>query len=368
MKKSLIYIVSIIFSMVLCNQVNARVTGACSNCHTMHNSQGGAPMAFQINTGHTGSVSVESPNPQLLLTGCVGCHTAFDGYTWKDSVTGAPIVYNTGGYPANPLAGGNFYCVADYGGDDDTKGHNVLGISTQDVTLSTAPGGNGCAGCHTTLAVENTSGTLSGKSGCEGCHINVMHHADDGTGTKYVGSADKGWYRFLSGHMTASGGVKGIEDKDWGYNDSSSNHNEYLGVNSNTTADLDNGNMTAFCCGCHGNFHSSSTGSGSQSPWFRHPSDFVIPNSGEYSNAFGAKGGIGIYDPYSPVARPSGFAGFNSGEPNCIVNLGTDMVMCLTCHRSHGSQYYKMLRWDYKNWPGGGGTYYGCGKCHTSKN
>ena len=364
MKKSLIYILSIIFSIMLCSQVKARVSGVCSNCHTMHNSQGGAPMAFQINAGHTGYLSAESLNPQLLLTGCVGCHTALGGSTWKDSVTGAPIVYNTGA-PTSCLAGGNFYWVAN---GADAKGHNVSGIASEDAAITAAegaPGGSGCGGgsCHDTLALGTTTGLLVAPGGCQGCHLNVMHHANDGTGTKYVDSAVKGWYRFLSGHMTASnGGVKGIEDRDWGYNDSSSNHNEYLGVAVDKTGStsLTNGSMTAFCCGCHGDFHTEQDSSGS---WIRHPSDTVIPNSGEYSNAFGADGsGYGTYNPDIPVARPS----LQTTDPN-LVYIGTDMVMCLSCHRPHGSQYYKMLRWEYDS-TSLSTALKGCNVCHTSKN
>jgi hypothetical protein len=109
--------------------------------------------------------------------------------------------------------------------------------------------------------------------------------------------------------------------------------------------------MTAFCCGCHGEFHIEQ----SSGEWIRHPSDAVIPNEGEYQSAFSAG-----YDPLVPVARPS----LSTVSPT--VEIGTDMVMCLSCHRPHGSPYYKLMRWDYKNWPGSG--YDGCGKCHTSKN
>ncbi|MCJ7615472.1 MAG: hypothetical protein MUO43_02930, partial [Desulfobacterales bacterium] len=66
MKRSLIFILSIIFSIVLCSHVNAKVTGLCSNCHTMHNSQGGAPMA---DYGPSSGV-----NPCLTLGDCIGCH------------------------------------------------------------------------------------------------------------------------------------------------------------------------------------------------------------------------------------------------------------------------------------------------------
>ena len=318
------------------------------------------------NSGNWVGTAQETPNEMLLIADCVGCHTS----TSSDTIINRggsriPIVYNTGGYPSGALAGGNFYYVAQGDVANHAKGHNVYGIAAADRTLDIAPGGSSCgASCHDTLALENASGGWAAPGGCQGCHLDVKHHANDGTGTKYVDSADKGWYRFLSGHMTASGGVKGIEDSDWGYNADSSNHNEYLGVPTDTT-NLNNGNMTAFCCGCHGDFHSSSTDFGSQSPWLRHPSDFVIPNTGEYTNAFSSG-----YNPNIPVARPWNFDGFTTvapGYPSGTVTPGTDMVMCLTCHRAHASPYYKMLRWHYTS-TDLSYALYGCSKCHTSKN
>ncbi len=88
-------------------------------------------------------------------------------------------------------------------------------------------------------------------------------------------------------------GVEGYEDGDWQSTSSSGDHNEYLGYH-----DVDGGygfgslghTTTAYCTGCHGVFHDNQ---GGPSPWLRHPSDAVIPNSGEYASAFGATGGTG---------------------------------------------------------------------------
>ncbi|MFC1513206.1 cytochrome c3 family protein [Thermodesulfobacteriota bacterium] len=46
------------------------------------------------------------------------------------------------------------------------------------------------------------------------------------------------------------------------------------------------------------------------------------------------------------------------------------VVMCLSCHRAHGSEYPDMLRWDYNTMivndeQGATGT--GCFVCHSSK-
>ena len=335
-------------AVVFCGPAAAKITGVCSGCHTMHNSQGGNPMA----TG--------GPHATLLVNDCVGCHSSSESSTtYSLGGCSVPVVNYTGGdEPLTYLAGGNFYWVADSGGNNDAKGHNVLGISGVD-SLPFAPGGNSCSGlnnCHKSLAEEQTMIPEVG-SGCQGCHLSPAHHADDSaTVIGAESSSTDGYYRFLSGHgpNAYNHGVCGIEDSDWQAIKSSSNHNEYLGFSALKTfpISLSSGHtMTAFCCGCHGNFHIEQ----SSGEWIRHPSDAVIPNEGEYQSAFSAG-----YDPLVPVARPS----LSTVSPT--VEIGTDMVMCLSCHRPHGSPYYKLMRWDYKNWPGSG--YDGCGKCHTSKN
>ncbi len=359
----------------------AMVTGVCGGCHTMHNSQDGT-FPDPLEPG--------GPHGNLLVDDCVGCHSSSDSsttYTLPDTSIAVPVVNYIGGLPPTTLAGGNFYWVADAGGDDDAKGHNVLGISSEDAVLDATLGGPGApgnlqtsddcqsGGCHGSLATVNTALHDKGlRSGCQGCHLNVRHHIDDGAGPKYVDNEGQGWYRFLAGHAgdtVVNYGVKGIEDADWQKTVSSVDHNEYLGVpvDKTSTTSLSNGSMTAFCCGCHGAFHEQNENeailAGSQSPWIRHPSDFVIPNSGEYT-------GMSVtYDPLSPVARPVGFAGWNINTPSGTVTKGTDMVMCLSCHRPHGSANDDLLRWPYSEMQAGGGGAMddntGCFYCHVTK-
>ena len=349
--------------------VAAKVTGVCSDCHTMHNSQGGA------------TIYAEGPYETLLVNGCVGCHTAPAGVQ-NDGTNTIPYVNQAteptfiGQANPNTLSGGSFYWVATAGGGEDAKGHNVLGISERD-TIAYAPGGGtrGCAStCHETLAEEQDIIPDLG-TGCEGCHLSVGHHADDGAyagGAKHVTSAP--WYRFLSAHPTAVGslGVEGIEHEKWNYGATASLHNEYLGK---PDVEMDKkanffalGNtVTAFCCGCHGDFHDENEEEDGSGNWIRHPADHEIPDSGEYASAFGASGGTGTYDPDVPVARPD----LSSGTPSGTVTLGPggDMVMCLSCHVAHGSPYDDMLRWDYNGMiaDGGGADGTGCFVCHTKK-
>ncbi len=191
--------------------------------------------------------------------------------------------------------------------------------------------------------------------------IKTWHHADDSD--PVADSPEEGWFRFLSGHYSGyQYGVSGIEDDDWQYSNSASDHNEYLGAQkpsgSGSFNSMQANTMTAFCCGCHGKFHVKER-SGN---WIRHPADKKIPIQGEY-------GSYTQYDPLTPVARPSltGWTG-----PSSSVNKGgtvtEDMVMCLSCHVAHGSAYDDLLRWDYSTMNAGGGGSGGCFTCHTEKN
>ena len=368
----LILIMAAVIIIGFSKPLKSKVTGPCSNCHTMHYSQNGAQLEEWDPNG---------PNEYLLTQDCLGCHSASDGSTWKDPVTGAPIVYNhsepTYGAryengPYQGLSAGNFYWVEHV---NDNRGHNAFDGNPDDI-LDHAPGTTGafdtCGtnNCHVNLdkAFDDSPipNYLEGRYGCKGCHmvsgsnqfneIKTWHHADDSD--TVVDSADEGWFRFLSGHISGDGhGVSGIEDDDWQYSTDANNHNEYLGAQEPTGpggfVNIDADTMTAFCTGCHGKFHKKQR----NGLWIRHPIDEKIPISQGYEE-------YTTYDPLVPVARPdlTGWTG-----PKSVVNEGgevkKDMVMCISCHRAHGSPYPDSLRWDYDSIMTGTG----CVTCHTTK-
>ena len=327
--------VIICLTFIIIDPVYAGVKGQCATCHTMHNSQGGVGLE-------------DGPHPSLTNGTCIGCHT---GDNTDASTT--PYVLSTTTAPlSTSLAGGNFYWVL----EDDRMGHNVSGIPTMtsDNSLAVAPGDDGTgtfgcsSGCHATLFNPKTSDGKTLPTGCEGCHIEPKHHAPQQvTGTPALEA--NGFYRFLPGHHPGSG-VHGIEDSDWEYEADMTHHNEYLGDTTST-----NHTMTGYCIGCHGKFHEQQDNAGN---WIRHPSDAVIPSDGEYAN-------YGFYDPTVPVARPN----LETIENTSLLGEG-DMVMCLSCHRAHGSPYPDALRWDYEQMKAGEGGAWagtGCFKCHSDK-
>ena len=324
----------------------AKVSGNCSNCHTMHNSQNGAPVIF-LAPGETDT----DPKESLLRGTCLGCHSKSDGNTWKDSFTQAPIVFNSLEPTYNTihgLAGGNFYYVST--GTDNT-GHNIF-QSNSDGTLGNIPPGGAamtaqlrCAG---TWGCHGHNGRQTGdiQKDDQIAAMKGAHHGEDAAPLTGSLSDVAKSYRFLLG-------IKGREDSDWEKDNTNTSHNEYRGTTSNSTDTI-----SYLCAECHGKYHTWTGGSGEvgiNSPWFRHPTDIALKNAGEYAN-------YTTYDMTVPVGRqdPDNVADTTKVTP------GEDVVICLSCHRSHASKYFKLMRWDYKRWPESGNN--GCTICHTSKN
>ncbi len=348
----------LIDGLSLTRRADAKVTGVCYNCHTMHNSQDGAAVLRTgsgtgwNSSGQLSGGSIQSaPAENLLITNCVGCHSSTTGDTIITvGSSKVPIVYNTGGYPANPLAGGNFYQVAQGGAENDIYGHNVYGISAPDNNLSQGPGNKRCGSfaspCHKTLAAAPQFENFN-RGGCKGCHYNVFHHTDNDQ------------YRFLNGHEGTDHYVTGVEDDDW-EQETATDHNEYKGFDGPVTdsGTLESTNsISTFCSGCHYYFHrdtTTSAGIGDSSPWLRHPTDIKLPETGEYS----------AYDPPTQYSNEAPVAYTDPSN----TSRSTAIVMCLSCHRPHGSDQPDMLRWDYSGMiADGGANSSGCFTCHTTK-
>jgi len=291
---------------------------------------------------------------------CIGCHTgdntassvALTNDTDAPYVLGdtAPNYNNTGtGTASDTLAGGNFWWVA-HGAD--RTGHNVAGIASQDTTLGlTPPGGSlmanqlrcaGTYGCHGDRNVDDPYLAMEGT-----------HHRRTMTGN----------YRLLENSDGTP--IAGLEDTDWEFQakDGTTAHNQYKGKGRTTDTDEDKSTISSFCASCHGDFHSGADTTGTHagttmgSPWLRHPVDYQLPSSGEYGN-YNTTNDYSVVVPVASETVTSALASVSPGTSETI-------VMCLSCHRAHGTPYDSILRWDYKSWPGGG--YNGCAICHTDK-
>jgi hypothetical protein len=198
---------------------HAMVKGPCSDCHTMHNSQGGTAMTFDDST---------TPNGHLLRSsGCVGCH-AQGGSQNIITFSGndVPQVMHT---DTTDLAAGNFgYIDGSVGsGASQTKGHNVIDLVSQDTTHLYPPGGpykNAPAHINHPYSMPPRF-TCAGLYGCHGnTHIvdpiasmQGAHHEPGGN--LPLGNTVGTSYRFLIG-------ITGLETNDW-QNTDKNHHNEY---------------------------------------------------------------------------------------------------------------------------------------------
>ena len=379
---------------------SAAIQGICSDCHTMHNSEEGQPVA-QVQ-----GVSGASPTPNavLLKYDCMSCHAQGNGNAIWTMTGGSQVPQVYGDFsdalsPTGDLAGGNFaYIDGTKGGAaDDRKGHNVIDILTADGTLVGPPGyARGPADDQTNNTSVHTFAmasqfTCAGKAGCHGVRNQLMVVGQDANGVDI--EAQRVGLAALTGahHYDASGELAVADDiynsyrflmgttgwENATYNNTLGDHSEYSGGNNVTFAAgysgcdrchveshgaetigyVTNraGTITNFCETCHSNFHSSQADAVTSGAFLRHPSDFVIQNKTEYAK-------MTAWDASAPVAR--------DGVPTAQSSTAGpgDVVMCLSCHAAHGTDYDHMLRFDYTAIEAGAGdNSTGCFVCHTTK-
>ncbi|MFH0809109.1 MAG: cytochrome c3 family protein [Pseudomonadota bacterium] len=371
--------------VILSPDLGLALSRVCHHCHTMHNQENGAsPYKDPLDEDATG------PGRYCLKKPCLGCHANITGNELSDLVTGAPIVYNTAAVPSGGkgLAGGNFYWVADGSPfvppDPETagggataitnakyrRGHNVYQISATD-NLDDAPCGRSTTNVDPCWKCHDPSGSPDVPLQCESCHLGVKHHKPRGVTTPY---------RFLRGHggvwpPTKPAGtdfVVGLGAMDYEAVPTQANHNEYKEctnkapepIPANSTYLAIYQSISSFCLGCHPGVQTDMSVGGTDTPrvWRKHPAPAAIKS---YESTYGNL----IYDPLIPVGR-NDFGSYivPLGRASDKVRTGwQDAVMCISCHRPHGSEYRYMLRWEYDPdtavpMPSDGG---GCLTCHA---
>jgi hypothetical protein len=346
------------------SDASAAISGRCDNCHTMHNSQDGTYMT----TGTSG----EAQGYLLRSVSCIGCHTGEDGSRADNPDTNGPAVQHNNDPGSGFLAGGSFWYWSSAA--DDGNVHNVDEVDSDgDSTLTTPPGGTALAstfGCAT--------GTSAAGYATTGCHLGSGHHSNVGgdiaepTQVVWVDGGSVGSsYRFLSG-------VKGGEDGDWEFTKNARQHNVYYTSSTYNNSDTDT--ITSVCVGCHGDFHGSASGgtpvkgTGSSSPWIRHPTDISLYNAtGPFASEHLS---YNSYETITPIGTDTdSYANdisIPSGDMDTVYNqlndARLDVVTCVSCHRAHGSVNLDLLRWSYNTMIAGGGGSTGCLKCHRQKN
>ncbi|NTV13054.1 MAG: hypothetical protein HGA96_03835 [Desulfobulbaceae bacterium] len=283
------------------------VTGVCSNCHTMHNSQNGT-------TPVGGSATPQ--NTLLLGSGCVGCHAipgAGVGST-NDVTTGKPLdgtmapqVDNVATAPTGAVLNGGYF---DFTASTDAHQHNILGITTTNDIALTAGGNVSPGGAF----VVNNAGkpVLT----CNSCHgAGGLHHGTTGTSYRGLTPTTTSTANAIYGAKAVGSGFPGTRS----------------GVAYNATS------QNLFCASCHGSFHgtvnqdgnslSQPTGDGI---WIRHPTDIrVVTNANQPS--------------ITPINATTDIDQVVVGTDG----TNNDMVMCLSCHVPHGGPYNDLLSFAY---------------------
>jgi hypothetical protein len=327
MRKLLITSFVLLLSLVMMHGVSyAVVGGQCSNCHTMHNSQGGADV---IGTG---------PYGRLLNNTCIGCHTT----TGTDPLDadGKPFVRSsnaTGFDNDNSLAGG-FFQATDSTGSHDDEAHS-LGNTNDPAGLDAAEnswysGGTdglssaGTNGCHGDETILDDMAAISG-----GHHSATTYRILYVGGTGVVGTGAADYEEDLI--ATAANGATDAA------------HNIY-------SAGANDPSISELCAKCHSDFHGDddvSLNDDGASPWTRHPTDEDIPTTWTIV----VSGDDELDWKYNPV----GYDNATTTNP--------ERVICVSCHRAHGTDQNDNLRFAYSTQDAGGGSIYGCLGCHNAQ-
>ncbi len=278
----------------------------CNGCHTMHNSQDGAPVDTANVDGNAYLLIRESPSDV-----CLSCHATSRGAVFANDVLN----------PAPERGAGNFIFLLEDnlndghgGGDDpidgDAAGHNLnapgYGLAP-DATLGTAPGG--------TFNAENL-----GCSSCHDPHGNASFRLLHG-----VGSIQDDTYTFTNPAPDAEG------LRLFGGGEGDSAHTAYRS------------GMSLWCGNCHNSFHNTS-----YPTVLKHPSGAalgatVASNYNSYNGTDDADGGLTAtaYLNEVPFEDPGSETDMVAGPSS------TSKVMCLTCHRAHASSARDAGRWDF---------------------
>ncbi len=281
----------------------------CNGCHTMHNSAGGVLVDPDHPNGNGWLLKKSTPSDV-----CLGCHATSNGAL----LAADPLV------PGPTKGGGNFVFLKAANLNDghsgatspisgDRAGHNLnapaFGLSP-DATLTKSPGGNYPAGVL----------------GCSSCHD--PHGTSDFRMLYGAGRVvTQGNYTFLNPAPVAVG----LDVGSTGGTETNTNHTAYKS------------GMSGWCGNCHGDFHAQAGGTKSIHPSGMPLGGTIASNYSLYNGTDDITGGnpatsylaqVPFEDPANTIA--------STASPTA-----TSQVMCLTCHRAHGSSAPNAGRWDF---------------------
>lgn len=282
--------------------------GTCKNCHTMHNSYEGEEMGG-------GSF------PHLLRAAssdmCLGCHGPATTEPLYDSIkvmSADPLAPIKGGVGAG---GGDFAFLTEDNLNDghagaanpilgERGGHNVVapGVGLDaDTTNTESPGGS----------------YPSADFGCVDCH--EPHGGPQFRFLHYSGSIDPPAVFSATDEVIADS--ISVHDEE-----TNNNHNAYMQ------------NMSEWCGACHGDFHSETSGR------LVHPTRSIGSDFADKYNNYNGTDQPSSATPYLAAVPVEWDSATNTTSYTADIS-GTSKVMCLSCHRAHGSSAPTSGRWDF---------------------
>lgn len=349
----------IVFSVMLVSSQAFAISGPCSNCHTMHNSQNGT------------LVNTTAPNgaPMLLRGDCIYCH-GVAGATQPGPLGGPLGYYPKVDDPGTPSAAGFFTPVA----GNITDQHNVVYAGAPPETTIPNPllppgstgaatlGGPltcaGSAGCHGRPYIDTSAAADGGMGAMNGFHHNSIA---GGVGYRFLRIASQPLATITTSTIGTPVGGKGSPTWEIG-NPTVGNHNVYQGGNGTGGGTGASGeSISRFCSRCHGDFHGAFGAAGG--PFNRHPVDWSLPAVAATGRDMVANATLDM------VNNPFAYGDVSTLSTNVALTNTGAQVMCLSCHRSHGSAQPDLLRFDYATQIAGQGvgTNFGCLGCHYAQ-
>ncbi|MBK6765650.1 MAG: hypothetical protein IPG71_04750 [bacterium] len=277
---------------------------SCGACHTLHNLENGRP------------VNPAPDNNYLLVMNsasdlCLSCHSNSLGAVWSDS----PM------HPAPEFGAGNFVFIGAPNMNDAPDGLTVPLSGSHGVHNCVAPSQNALQ--DPVHASSSRRQLPSAELRCTSCHdphgnqnFRMLRGAGPLPGTNYM---------FVEEAPLAQGlTLNGLPE-------SRSQHTAYQA------------GWTSWCANCHGLYHDEG------SVGFEHPVDETLPN--EVVTSYGLYDGSGNPTGGNPLLSYLPQVPYEDMSMTTVSTIGptaASRIMCMSCHRAHGSSAVDLGRWDFR--------------------